>query len=73
MFKIKYDCLKFVTVLRVLSHQEFSGIKELNRNNLNGILYWLYSTFLAVPEERAVRQSPVAAHARVMILWPFYN
>nr|XP_016933737.1 LOW QUALITY PROTEIN: uncharacterized protein LOC108012809 [Drosophila suzukii] len=27
----------------------------------------------SVISERAVRQSPVAAHARVMILWPFYN
>jgi len=26
-----------------------------------------------VQKERAVRPSPVAAHARVMILWPFYN
>ncbi|XP_052846143.1 uncharacterized protein LOC128258533 [Drosophila gunungcola] len=24
-------------------------------------------------EQREVRQRPVAAHARVMILWPFYN
>ncbi|XP_037720731.1 LOW QUALITY PROTEIN: uncharacterized protein LOC119554061 [Drosophila subpulchrella] len=31
------------------------------------------SSVISVPEERAVRQSPVAAHARVMILWPFYN
>ncbi|XP_070852484.1 LOW QUALITY PROTEIN: uncharacterized protein [Drosophila suzukii] len=31
------------------------------------------SSVISVPEEKALRQCPVAAHARVMILWPFYN
>ncbi|XP_039485165.1 uncharacterized protein LOC120447702 [Drosophila santomea] len=31
------------------------------------------SSVESVQDERAARQSPVAAHARVMILWPFYN
>ncbi|XP_017014534.2 LOW QUALITY PROTEIN: uncharacterized protein [Drosophila takahashii] len=31
------------------------------------------SSVISVQEERAVRQSPVATHACVMILWPFYN
>ncbi|KMY98875.1 uncharacterized protein Dsimw501_GD27783 [Drosophila simulans] len=31
------------------------------------------SSVISVQKERAVRPSPVAAHARVMILWPFYN
>ncbi|XP_017133623.1 uncharacterized protein LOC108150164 [Drosophila elegans] len=31
------------------------------------------SSVISVQEQREVRQRPVAAHARVMILWPFYN
>jgi len=28
-------CIKFVKVLRILSHQEFSGIEDLIGNNKN--------------------------------------